>query len=120
MHQDVRAISSAHQTNAVSVELLDIETPSRVKGIHPQYNYISVDFTDKECKAYVCIYTHKKKFCITSVPQVPETYANGIEIHTNNMSALLMAHENHILHGVPSYRYTFRSCGPDCNTHKYL
>ena len=30
MHQDVRAISSGHETNAVSIELLDIETPGRI------------------------------------------------------------------------------------------
>ena len=50
-------------------------------------------------------YTHQNKFCITSVPQVPEpVHTNGIEIHTNNISALFIAHENNILHGVPSYR----------------
>ena len=61
MHQDVRAISSGHQTNAVSIKLLDIETPGRIRGIHPKYNYISVDFTGKECKADVCIYTDGSK-----------------------------------------------------------
>ena len=50
-------------------------------------------------------YTHENKFCITSVPQVSEPlHTNGIEIHTNNISALFIAHENHISHGVPSYR----------------
>ena len=48
MHQDVRATSSGHQTNAVSIELLDIETPGRIREIHPKYNNISVDFTGKE------------------------------------------------------------------------
>jgi hypothetical protein len=61
MHQDVRATSSSHQTNAVSIKLLDIETPGRIRGIHPKYNYISVDFTGKECKAEVCIYTDGSK-----------------------------------------------------------
>ena len=49
IHEDVRAISRGHQTNAVSIELLNKETPGRIKGIHPKYNYeyISVDFTGK-------------------------------------------------------------------------
>ena len=39
-------------------------------------------------------YTHQKKFCITSVPQVPEAlHTNEIEIHTNNISALFIAFE---------------------------
>ena len=43
----------------------------------------------------VCIYIHtSKKFCITSVPQVPEAlHTNGIEIHTNNISALFIRSE---------------------------
>ena len=53
--------STLHQTNAVSIKLLDIETPGRIRGIHPKYNYISVDFTGKECKADVCIYTDGSK-----------------------------------------------------------
>ena len=61
MHQDVRAISSGHQTNAVSIKFLDIEISSRIRGIHPKYNYISVDFIIKECKADVCIYTDGSK-----------------------------------------------------------
>ena len=46
-------------------------------------------------------------FCITSVPQVPERlglHTNGIDIYINNISVLFIAHENHILQGVPSYR----------------
>ena len=62
MHQDVRAISSGHQTNAVSIKLLDIEKPDRIRGIHPKYYYyLSIDFTGKECKAEVCIYTDGSK-----------------------------------------------------------
>jgi hypothetical protein len=56
MHQDVRVISSSHQTKAVSINLLDIETPGRIRGVHPKYNYIG-----KECKAEVCIYTDGSK-----------------------------------------------------------
>jgi len=61
MHQDVRAISSGRQTNAVSIKLLDIETPGRIRGIHPKHTYISVDFTSREYKAEVCIYTDGSK-----------------------------------------------------------
>ena len=51
------------------------------------------------------IYTPQKTFCVTSDPQVPEPlHTNGMEIHTNNISALFIANENYILHGVPSYR----------------
>ena len=51
------------------------------------------------------LYTYQNKFCITSVPQLPEPlHTNEIEIHTNTISALFIANENHILHGVPSYR----------------
>ena len=60
MHQDVRAISSGHQTDTVSIKLLDIET-GRIRGIHPKNNYISVNFTGKECKAEFCIYTYGTK-----------------------------------------------------------
>ena len=54
-----------------------------------------------------CIDTHiKKRFCIISVPQVPEPlHTNAKEIHKNNIPASFIAHENHILHGVPSYRH---------------
>ena len=52
------------------------------------------------------IYTHQNKFYITSVLQVPEPlHKNEIEIHTNNFSALFIAHENHILHGVDFFSY---------------
>ena len=57
MHQEVRVISSGHQRN----ELLDIETYGRIRGTHPKYNYISVDFIGKECKTDVCIFTDGSK-----------------------------------------------------------
>ena len=43
------------------MELLDIETPSRIRGIHSKYNYISYDSTGKECKADICINTDGSK-----------------------------------------------------------
>jgi hypothetical protein len=61
MHLDVRTISSGHQTNAALIKHLDIETPGRIRGVHPKYNYISFDFTGKECKADICIYTDGSK-----------------------------------------------------------
>ena len=61
MHQDVQANSSRLQTNTVSIKLLEIGTPSRIRVIHPKYIYLSVDFTGKECKADICIYTDGSK-----------------------------------------------------------
>jgi len=51
LYKDTRAISRGQQTNAVIVQLREIETPIKMKGTNPIDNYIQVVLTGVEGRA---------------------------------------------------------------------
>jgi len=61
LYKDIRAISRGNPTNAVITELKKIEIPTKIRGIHPKDNHISVGLSGSEGNANVIIYTGGSK-----------------------------------------------------------
>jgi hypothetical protein len=57
LYKDIRAISRDNPTNAIIIELKNIEIPTKTRGIHPKDNHIRIDLSGTEGKANVKIYT---------------------------------------------------------------
>ena len=61
LYKDIKAISRGNATNAVINYLKRIENPTKIRGIHPKDNHISVDLSGSEGNANVIIFTNGSK-----------------------------------------------------------
>jgi hypothetical protein len=61
LHKDKRTIIRRLTTNAVIAQLKRIETPTKMRGIHPTDSYLHVELTGMEGTAEVSIYTDSSK-----------------------------------------------------------
>jgi len=61
LYQDRRAISRGNPTNVVIAALKKIETPTKIRGIHPKDNHISVDLSGTAGNANMKIFTDGSK-----------------------------------------------------------
>ena len=61
LHNDIKAISRGQATNAIIPLLKRTETPTLIKGIHPQDNHIEIDSTGTVGNAVYLIFTDGSK-----------------------------------------------------------
>jgi len=61
LFKDTRAIARGQQTNALFVQLKEIETPTKLKGINPTENHIQVVLSGEEGLEEVTLYTDGSK-----------------------------------------------------------
>jgi hypothetical protein len=61
LYKDKRAITRGLPTNAVLAQLMKIETPTQMRGVHPIDSCIQVELTGTEGTAEVSIYTDGSK-----------------------------------------------------------
>ena len=78
LYKDIRATSRGQPTNAIITQLKKVETPIKIKGIHPRDNHIHVDLSGAQGNAIVTIYTDGSK----TEKHVGASMAAMTEIHT--------------------------------------
>jgi len=61
LYKDIGAMSRGQPTNAITPQLKKVETPIKIKGIHPTDNHIIVDLSGTQGNAIVTIYTDGSK-----------------------------------------------------------
>ena len=61
LHQNKRAIARSKPTNAVITALKYVETPTKIRDVHPKDNYVKVDLSGAEGKASSTVYTDGSK-----------------------------------------------------------
>ena len=61
LNNDNKVLTKGLPTEAINMELRNIETPSRERGIHPKDNKISVDTSGQIGQASVLIFTDGSK-----------------------------------------------------------
>ena len=81
LYKDIRAMSRGQPTNAIIPQLKKVETPTKIKGIHPRENHILVDLSGTQGNAIVTIYTDGSK-TEKHVGASRAVMKDSIEIHT--------------------------------------
>ena len=94
LYKDRSAISRGNTTNAVIAALKKIETPSKIRGIHPKDNHVNVDFSGTVGKANIKIFTDGSK-TENHVGASMVAEKDSKEIHLN-------AQTKHDMYSIPS------------------